>query len=560
MKEVKLKINVKKILKTCESIQITDKIDTKNSPEQNLSILKNIFNYDTLQIESSLCSDEEKKDIVDIIVNDACQYLIYNPNVLNELISPNTLKDENNEKFELTYVNLLNEFIKSNALIYRPEHGISRQISKDGSLENLIQSDNSIDTSSRTFTLQIDDTKFSSLKDMVQSTLEDMHRKFFYNEADFFNINIQDLKKFFKVDYCSLEDLYNKEYKDTGIPLVDYGLKIIHEKNYKLNDLCSRIKRRGIYRDKVGVDEIISPFTQEELTIIISIRQRKGSIFDEKRNHMGIINAIEYMINSTDLLKDKNRSNILVINADLNKFHENYVGGNNGLKEIIDKRINELDEEIADKKEALEKEEIKYKQAIKEEKSREEIKKLEYSINNIKNEIYSLEYSSKKENIRYKNVTTYIRSSHDLAPEQQQYIHKKIKEFARQRKVKIVTDKEAALEELKVPEEMKVEEAPEEYQMIETKEAPQTADLEEYHIVESGDLEGRESLPVKPTNTKNIISAMGLACLFLLVARYAVNSKSKTENSADVDSILDCEEASPHEKSPAKKQKDSNAS
>ncbi|KAI5189826.1 hypothetical protein NEMIN01_0689 [Nematocida minor] len=526
MKQVELRINTDGIVKAFEAVKRKYNI-TGGMPNINtmkyLSVLKDIFS-ENLELES-VHSDEEKKDILDIVTNSIYLYFIdincgmfnlYNLHFAPYRSDINAVKS--------SCINIANDVINPNPFIYSSTHGICRT---DSALGNASE-----DTSPRTCTLEIDDAAFSGLKGLLRFTSEslDRHLSISYIFSLLASEGMDIIKDFSPVErYYTLRQLYTIREKESGAPLVDYGLKVLHRKYHKIADLIEKIKEReNSANNELDITgEITEIFAPGELEVVISISENLAMIDGEKRTHSQILSALEYMAKNTAILKERdNGPNTLKIKPDLSNFYRNYVA-DGSIERIAHERKNNLSAEIKRKKEALEKEKISYDLA-KEQKSEEERESMRSSIRKLEEDVYFLEFDERKEDVRLRNMKELFRSLlyylPEIAPFQREYMLKKIKEFAKALNVEV----ELADGVNKMVKEVEIVKAPEEHQVLQMNKAP-----EEHQVLQIDEAPKEiESLSIKPKAKKGMFRVLA-PCVALVAAPvlfFSHHSKSKTKN------------------------------
>ncbi|KAI5193011.1 hypothetical protein NEMIN01_2355 [Nematocida minor] len=356
MKEVKLKIKLEEIRKACE-LAIQRATIKGASGKDNVDILKRIFDRN-IEIEGP-CTDKEREGIENTIKNNACLYFTYNTygtRIMDYVSSALESKDELSIRY--WYISLFNEIIKPNLLIYSPEHGIHIQVDKSRALDNIGIASSNPDLSTREYTLQLDDAKLLSLESTLHVTDKSLEREsLLYIAESIASMKLDVLKKYSseKAQY-SVNRLYTKKYENTSVPLVDYGLNLIHEKYHEVKELVEEIKGLeyddGILLVDTKLEKI---FTKEEdVELVLSVISNIERIKNEKTTQKGIIDTVEYMANNTELLKEReNEPNTLKINTDLSNFKEDYIV-KTGLKNIVFEKKDKISKEIEGKKENLE--------------------------------------------------------------------------------------------------------------------------------------------------------------------------------------------------------------
>ncbi|KAI5192621.1 hypothetical protein NEMIN01_2120, partial [Nematocida minor] len=414
MKEVKLRIHVKEIWQACYALDIRDPdlFIGVNKSIDYLAILKEIFK-NGLEIEGE-CSDEEKKDILDIVKNNLYYYFIHNPYGVEAMWFLYGALKKNDESVRSKAFDLIDQLLKSNPYIYKREHGIHIQEGINDSANKSLRT--------RTYTLKVDDTDPSYLKSLVQLTSEHLDRELafylaFAARSD--NISMYENYTFLKEPCYTFEDLYNLTKDD--VPLVDYGLKFIYTNYPEIAKLSHRIMKNEFETKEDTANEIYKLFVSEEnLRIAMSVTNNIEKIRKEKKVSYHLFKALEYMANNTELLKARDGSKALEINTDLSSFNKNYIVEDDRLRNICKEKEAELKKEIKKKEEALEEEE------------RKKVKD-RATINSLKHEIYLLDCAHLVAGLQDFNAF-HLRDSMEILLNkkysvQQKYLVKKIEEF-----------------------------------------------------------------------------------------------------------------------------------
>ncbi|KAI5193347.1 hypothetical protein NEMIN01_2494, partial [Nematocida minor] len=413
VKKVKLNIDVMGMMKACETLVNECNSYFKSGISNNSMIPIDHLFKDNITLESDSYNDTEKEMLLGVLKNNAYQYFSHNGggvDVLAELIDAlKNGKNEKNDEVSSKSISLINQFIKPNSLIYRPELGIYRQVNMNEAPEDINQPSGNIDhidLSARTYTLEIDDAKFLSLADMLDYTTESRNREFLSYTAsvmksEYININI--LKGYLPKNekYYTLDELYDNKHDKTSEALVDYGLKLIQENYKEIKSLIKIIEEKSddsfirALQDK----KFKSIFSAEgDLKIALSIAENIGMISNEKNAHKCMASAIEYMVdNNVSLLKEKKDGpNVLMIENDLSNIAKDYIHGDNLLEGMIDAKKTELAKTKGVLKDSV--------QAIEQENSEEGANNVKSVSNNLKNQIYSLECDEKKEETQSRNI------------------------------------------------------------------------------------------------------------------------------------------------------------
>ncbi|KAI5193368.1 hypothetical protein NEMIN01_2506, partial [Nematocida minor] len=331
---------------------------------------------------------------------------------------------------------VLNEIIKLNPFVYKKEHGIRRKKEEVNYINFFYGSRFNLDT--RECTLEIDDVK--NLKSIAKYTSESLNRhNLSYVSGLVSLLNLAALKEFMPVEeYYTLDYLYTNKYKYSGKTLVDYGLDLIQEKYHKIKE----IRDASNDHDKLKeiADQISGLFvSDEELKIVLSIGQNIKQIRKEKEIHSCMIDAIEYMMDDTDILGKKDEPKTAKIESDLSNFDKDYISGATGLNKTVSERRSKLTK----KRRMLEEEKIEC-----EEKRIQKLQKKTSSTSNvsdqnesrtvadIENDMVLLDWDLEKEALQYSNVCKLLSRLSllsDISPIQKEYIVKNIEEFVQMR-------------------------------------------------------------------------------------------------------------------------------
>ncbi|KAI5192377.1 hypothetical protein NEMIN01_1991 [Nematocida minor] len=440
-REVKLKINVEGILNECKSINGTDNIDfyiTAGTKPRYSIMLERIFNGN-LEIEGKH-SDKENEMLLNIVKNRFYQSLVDNNHqALGMHYLYDALKGRHDRSIAHEAISLANDLIKINPFIYNPKYGVTRKYGTDGPIKSIDPDDESADLSARTCTLEIDDADFLNLKSLMRLTSESLNRQNLdYIAVLVGSVDMDVLKKYSSIkSYYTLEELYDLG-KD-GMPLADYGLNLIYEKYYRIEELIGLLKdMENKYSEPkditAKVDEIFA-HKKDDLKIIISVASSLKKIKYEKELLNYMIQTLEYLVNNNLLWKEADEQNTLQIKPDLSNFYKNCVIGT-GLDRIVSDRLHRLDAEIKIQEDALEKEELNYS-LIEDGGEKEEAIT---SMDKLKEKIYSLKCEHKKEKIQcsiIEKLLHSLRCLYQLSPQQEKYMLKKIEEFVKARKLKM---------------------------------------------------------------------------------------------------------------------------
>ncbi|KAI5193041.1 hypothetical protein NEMIN01_2379 [Nematocida minor] len=444
MKEVKLKINVEGMLEACKDISAEEseallKFDT---PKSHVVILDRMFK-DNLEIEGGPDSNEEKENILYIFKKRLFQYFTYNlyGHAVMEMLYA-ALRAKKDVLIEVRLAALIGDIISSNSLIYSPGNGIYMPSGKNEPAEGILRPDNSLDLRSRTYTLEIDTAKISKMEGFLCYKSEILNRDFFEYIAKTLDIRGMDIGKFGKYlpeETCHpLDELYATPYENSSMPLVDYGLTLIHEKYYEIKDILEKIKIRELNNDNSDSEEIsgqineLFPF-EEDLKIVFSIGKHLQKIIHEKAVSNGMLSAMEYMAHSTDLLDKKKK---LTITADLSDFVRDYITGREGLEEKVHERKIKVDRKIQTLH-ALENMKKEHSRTEKGENREEVIKKLDSVIDSLETEICTLLYNRRKEYLQINNIRNISNYLSGISPVQQEGILRKMEAFGKTQGIEV---------------------------------------------------------------------------------------------------------------------------
>ncbi|KAI5192921.1 hypothetical protein NEMIN01_2291 [Nematocida minor] len=461
MKEVKLKIDVGKIIRECEVINSIDEmynavsVDNKVS---DLAILDRILDGN-IRIESKHADEKEELQILNVIKNEIREHFVYYDSELNSICNVRrVIVDGRIDVVKFWALVLINNIIRANPFVYNAEHGICR---KDGIdlTQDVDPYNENCYISTRAYTLQVDDAKMESALYLTSESLERQNFCYISGLASSMDINI--LKKYtFTETHYTLDELYTLT-KDNGVPLVDYGLKLIYEKYFEMGELFELVKNIKLISNSLQdvTREIYELFSPEDLKIIVSIRDNLEKIKYEKTAHNCLIRSLEYMANNTPLVDAKDGTRLLKISSDLSDFSIDYVAGRKGLRRIVDKEKAKLDEELkrvyktynakCDRNRTLgmylfaletgsRVKDQSYYQA--EEKIKKEKESAVCAINRLKNDIALLKWKIRKEELQRENIHKLLsisRSLSQMSLAQQDYIIRKIEEFGKAHNIKV---------------------------------------------------------------------------------------------------------------------------
>ncbi|KAI5192917.1 hypothetical protein NEMIN01_2287 [Nematocida minor] len=372
MQKVELKIKVGGILDACQRIASgnVNMCVHNNDVKTRMDILKYILEGN-LEIEGKH-SEEERKTILETIKKSMYRYFIYNENGADDMeYLHHGLISGNEELVKTRGAWLINSLVKPNPFIYNPRHGVYKKFDKDEKLESIYLQKGELDTSTRTYTLEIDDAKFSDLEGLLRFTSEALDRESFAYITGLMhmlrfiaNLDMSVLKEYTEESgYHTLDELYSKTYEKTDVPLIDYGMKIICDKCQEIERLISLVKEMDACsndpRDIVNqINDVLGPGGVE---IVISIMDNLESIMHERGIQKRVFKVLEYMANNFLFFNKKNNSNELSINSDLVRFYEKCVTKGDLLK-IVDGNREIIAKEFKIKDEAADQEQAKYKE------------------------------------------------------------------------------------------------------------------------------------------------------------------------------------------------------
>ncbi|KAI5193206.1 hypothetical protein NEMIN01_2411 [Nematocida minor] len=548
MKEAKLKINAERIVQSCRiASRIYDMSYMSSDRVKYHTLLKAILEKN-LEIESEHLSKKEKQEVLSMIENNICQYLLFTRFGCSSVEKLHEVLESKNDKMiEAHAICLANEIIQPNLQIYSPGHGIHRQTGEGEKVE-LIKFGGG-DLRTRTCTLQIDDTKFSGLENAARFASESLDRELFFNfSISMQMMGIEILKNHMPVETpYTLDQLYSDRHENTDVLLIDHGLRLIRDKYAAIEhlvDLVKRIEKMPNCDTKNLQREITSVLKKEELKLVISITENLGAIRYEKRVQDSMLKAIEYMVDNTELFKGKDRSSALRINADLSDFNSKYVTSQKGLEETVMKKRKELTKEsrknfdsiglknaeYSEQKERFEKlGAINESNFLEYQRLKKEMKRLECEIDSIKNNGEFVMSAVIRENV-YSNLISTLLSNSEILPRiisvQKQYIIKKIEELGKAKGMKV----EVASGEVKKPEE---------HQVLEV-EAPKE----------------RSPLPTKLTRENLFKTFLSCAAVMKIATTLLAPTAIEAMSPADVDNILNCEDQPCYEQPPIKKHRE----
>ncbi|KAI5193005.1 hypothetical protein NEMIN01_2349 [Nematocida minor] len=444
MKEVKLKIDVKKIIKACKLIKRADDLLKYDAPKDYADILDRIFsNRIKIQIEGDAEEDEEDS-LTKILKSRIYQYFTYNKHgvsAMNKLYT--ALKSGDKELVTAEAAHVLDHIVQPNTLIYSPKHGIHRQVDKNKPLESVILPNKKVNLRPRAYRLEIDYTDSSSLErilDLAEESVDRERLSYIADLIDSAGMDMNILKQYSaEKEHYTLEKLYTTPHKKTGALLVDYGLKLVHRKHYKIKELLGKIKKMESNLNSRAqiMKEIGKVLTKKELKVAVAIGENIQKIKDEKIAQKSMASAMEYMANSTGLLDRKDGSRVLDITVELLNLKRNNIDGDRSLYNMISEQKNKIVNTITEKNETLKKEKADRDQAKKEGKSEEEIKTLTCSINRLENEIYLLQCDEKGELLQLDNIRDNLYSLPKLSTVQQEHVYKKLEEFGEEINVRV---------------------------------------------------------------------------------------------------------------------------
>ncbi|KAI5188989.1 hypothetical protein NEMIN01_0253 [Nematocida minor] len=476
MAQIELRIKAREIVEKCLSINAPDsKIRIRfDSPREQIALLNHILRGN-LEIESKH-TDEEKQKILGTLMNDLYQYLAYDEHKVEIIRNVQVaLRIKDNDRTKTETIRLINELIEPNPSIYNPEHGMHR---KKERVDCIDPESASPDLSTRRCVLEIDDRP-SVLENMLQATTESLERHNLFYISGFLNeMGMHRLKEYAYIEkYYTLDGLYTKKYEGTETALVDYGLNLVFEKFYEIAETFGKIRNieptaSHELRQRITEKEITKLFTPLELSILASISENASIILYEKRMQNNMFKTLEYVLNNTKLLEEKNGAKALNIGPDLSRFYEDYITSTDLIRVITEKRV-ELAKETREKTQKLEQKTPKHngkearihKRAFKNSRLSAQPRRIseDYAVKAIKDDIKLLEWKSGKEVLQIENIHTILSEVDQLSKlrmSQKEYMVEKIKEFEKLMKVKAVAQavENQAEETAEVPEEVSVEE------------------------------------------------------------------------------------------------------
>ncbi|KAI5189827.1 hypothetical protein NEMIN01_0690 [Nematocida minor] len=477
MREVKLKINPKEILEAYRAISNKDSKISLKHPNiiEYLTVIKNILGGSSLEIESNHTA-EEKEEILEIFKNDVWYYFMCSKDQYvkdtifglhkalmerkkRELAKQNkhSLFGEEEIKTQYETIRFINKLIEINPAIFNKEHGMDVQFDKSIKADYINPNITDPDLSTKSYTIRIDGTKFSSLKNLLRSTQETIIQEVFFSISDPKPpLDIDTLYRHSSAkEHYTLDKLYTNTHDETGMLLVDHGLNLIFEKYYEIVELVDQVKpakdsASNLLEITAKINEL---FFAKDLKIVTSVIKSMKEIRKEKEVHSCIFKALEYMANNPPLLNANDGSNTVQIDKDLSNFNTNYITRDyTGLHQTVsDKRdelriqinsmhtdaLNKVEEyfrrkDIFDLWECKDGEDV---QKFTQEKEKEagELKILDREINTLHKKRYLLECKLKEEDLQHSNVLNLVRNLQKLLSEitlpQKEYIAKKMEKF-----------------------------------------------------------------------------------------------------------------------------------
>ncbi|KAI5192610.1 hypothetical protein NEMIN01_2109 [Nematocida minor] len=576
-KEVKLRINIEKILEACNSIASKETSGFIGNGDSTvyMSELRAIFNKDSLEIESEH-SAEEKENLLSAIKKKIFQYFAYNKYGMEDMSSLHeALMIGRKDLITSSCIRVLNGLIRENPFIYNPRHGIIGKIGADGAPETITLSDDNQDLSDRTCLLEVDLTNFSDTKSLLQFASEGLDRESFsyitftaHLIRNSMNMDAGILKKYSPgLKERTLDELYTKKHKDTGVALIDHGMNFFYENYYKFQRLIIDIKGMDANLNsdlEIDLEEIAKKigevFTSEEdLEIFVSIKDNLTKVSYEKEIQKQTLKAIEYMANNALFSKEADGSIILKTSNSLSDFYRRYI--NKDLLEVVKKNKNRLNEEIEAKFASLEKEEeiCEEKERLLQEMANNEdplssedstqvkeawekaLQECKVLIKNLRHEIYLLQCAINKENLEHTSILKLLdnipyATSPYFSPTQEEYMFEKINEFGSALNIKVVTSEASEVSEVEVPEETQEENA-----AAKEKNAAEEVSEEEHQVLEvdNGSKKGKFFSPrnMKAELVKFLLfAAFAIAAPVLFLSYYP---KNEAPNAAETDECAD---------------------
>ncbi|KAI5193237.1 hypothetical protein NEMIN01_2433 [Nematocida minor] len=449
MKTATLEIHAGDIVEAYEAAAQLDTCST--SPLDPALFLDRVLE-NTLRVESDECSTEEKKAVLGIVRHDMYQYFAYNleaAHIASDLYT--ALETQDRRLIRSKAIRLVNELIKPNTLIYRPEHGIHRQVDKNEPLEEIDPGIDSISLSTRIYTLKVGSEDSSMcLESVLQLTAESMGREFFSHLTRLLASDHMHMDRFRECtqieESYTIDELYTFPDENRRVPLVDYGLMLIHEKYFEIKEILKKIEAGEPSpgsSSEIGA-QIREIFDPAELVLVVSISEHLKSIAVEKTAQKRVLSAVEYMADSTDLLQGADGSMVLKIRPDLGIFCEEYIrtsaDANTGLEKRVNERLDRLDEQIKTKTLALAQLAEKHKDEEKDQRMNSPV----CEVNALNNKVYLLRCERRKEYLQYNNIDRLVPVLQSffpgISPVQKQHVVRKIEEFAELKKIKVVEE------------------------------------------------------------------------------------------------------------------------
>ncbi|KAI5193070.1 hypothetical protein NEMIN01_2398 [Nematocida minor] len=479
MREVKLKVDLDGMTRACRSfihIPGMKKVIELNDDVCYLSILRHIFdgtmtieNVQDSGRETDQCTEKEREYILNTIKNNIYKHFVYDVDREGPMHWLYTVIKYGGDRLaEFKPICIMNEVIAPpNTFIYNPEHGIRRKHGMNEAVDNIEPDHESAGLGTREYTLEIDDTKFESLKSLFWFTAGNLEREFLYCRFNFELLSkISILKKFLADEtFYTLDELYTKKHESANVALVDYGLNFILEKALEIRDLLEEAEEEeSAYTISVQIIEKVSKvFTEEDLKIAISIFNNIEDIYFERQMHDQMIKTLEYMASKNMRLEEKNRMKTLMIKPDFSNFYEKYIN-KEGLKaEMMEERRELCRERSATFDSRTEAKKIREKlqkkknifthisqRYIQTEEEKKALENIEQKVNYLDNKLHLLYWQIEREHLQHNNIRSEYPLSNlsEIKPVQRQYIFEKLQELGKVYGINVVADGDDRTDEI----------------------------------------------------------------------------------------------------------------
>ncbi|KAI5192617.1 hypothetical protein NEMIN01_2116 [Nematocida minor] len=452
VREVKLRIYLQKIVNAYTArVEKLLRLDIRKNKKMDQFMLLNDILKENVTIESDHYTSKEKRLILGIIKNRIYQYFVYNDKLgtMNTLYL--TLRPGTAESIKYEAADIIRHMMGPNPLIYSLDDGmrIKNETSEDASPTN-----SSADINTRVYTLEIDDTKFSNLENIFQSTTDSLNNDNFHCISDLAeSMGLNFLGKIYSIlNYHDLYKLYNTPRRESDMLFVDYGLKLMCEHYYDLKYMVKKKKTKIKCIDKNN-----KSLSEDDLHLIGSIIKNIEKIKHEKKIHNYLFKVLNYLAKNTDVLKAKDGSNTIKIDTDLSKFYDNYIANSPHFKNILDDaKEDKLAEKLKKKLEFLNVEKnIEKEKAL--HKQLNEASSSSYSAHPNKGSVFDafganpLQGKSEEylecENVQ--ELVASLKSLSKLSRIQHYYLSKKIKLFEKMQNIRLAEEKKIKEEEKK---------------------------------------------------------------------------------------------------------------